>query len=66
VACGTAAVAAVAGIVVTGGAGGTAARTGPSPAQARLVAYVTRRVENEDGEDLMGGSWRVRWPVART
>jgi hypothetical protein len=48
VACGTAAVtaAAVALVVVTGGARGTPSGTAVSLAQARTVAYVTRRVEN--------------------
>jgi hypothetical protein len=48
VACGTAAVtaAAVALVVVTGGAHRTPASTGLGRAQARTVAYVTRQVEN--------------------
>jgi hypothetical protein len=47
VACGTAAVTAAAVVLVmTGGARGTPAGTALSPAQARTVAYVTRRVED--------------------
>jgi hypothetical protein len=47
VACGTAAVTAAAvALVVTGGARATGSGTALSPAQARTVAYVTRRVEN--------------------
>jgi len=46
VACGTAAAAATALILVVAGAGGGAARTGPSGTQARTAAYVISRVEN--------------------
>ena len=56
VACGAAAAAAVsvALAVGTGGAAGPAARTGGGAAQARLAAYVTKRVENAlAGENLV-------------
>ena len=55
VACGTAAVAAAAvALVVTGGARATPSGTASGPAQARTVAYVTRRVENAlAGENLV-------------